>query len=55
MLTIRPYDMPNKQVYFTMLCKELDSMGLEDRVADISKQYLYLSFLPPSFVITDTD
>ena len=44
MLTIRPYDMPNKQVYFTMLYKELDSMGLEDRVADISKQYLYLSF-----------
>lgn len=44
MLNIRPYDMPNKQVYYTMLCEELDKMGLESRVADASKQYLYLTF-----------
>ena len=44
MLTIRPCDLPNKQVYFIMLCEELDNMGLESHVADASKQYLYLSF-----------
>lgn len=44
MLIIRPCDLPNKHTYYTMLCKELDSMGLESHVADISKQYLYETF-----------
>ena len=44
MLVIRNCDIPNKELYYTMLCKELDSMGLESHVADISKQYLYETF-----------
>lgn len=44
MLIIRPYDIPNKQVYYTMLCKELDNMELKSHVVDVSKQYLYISF-----------
>ena len=41
MLMIRSCDLPNKHMYYTMLCEELDKLGLESNVADASKQYLY--------------
>lgn len=46
MLIIRLCDLPNnyKHMYYTMLCEELDKVGLESRVADISKQYLHEIF-----------
>ena len=44
MLIIKPCDLSNKHVYYTMLCEEVDSLGLESHVADISKQYLYEMF-----------
>lgn len=44
MLMIRPCDLPNKELYYTMLCKELDRICLDHRVADASKQYLYITF-----------
>lgn len=43
-MLIRPCDIPNKNLYYSMLCQELDKMGLERRVTDISKQYLYEIF-----------
>lgn len=43
-MLIRLYDMPNKELYYSMLCSEVDRMELESRVADISKQYLYEMF-----------
>lgn len=44
MLIIRPCDLPNKHMYYSMLCEELDRMKLERRITDISKQYLYEMF-----------
>ena len=44
MLMIRPCDLPNKELYYTMLCEELDRLGLESHMADASKQYLYITF-----------
>lgn len=42
---IRLCDLPNKHMYYNMLCEELDRLGvLEKHVADISKQYLYEMF-----------
>jgi hypothetical protein len=43
MFIIRPCDLPNKHVYYAMLCKELDRICLDPRVADASKQYLYIT------------
>lgn len=43
-MLIRLYDMPNKELYYTMLCQEVDSMGLESLIADITKGYLYEMF-----------
>lgn len=43
MLMIRPCDLPNKELYYAMLCEQLDRLGLERRVADASKQYLYIT------------
>lgn len=44
MLMIRPCDLPNKELYYTMLCEELDRICLDPRIADASKQYLYITF-----------
>lgn len=43
-MLIRPCDIPNKNLYYTMLCEEIDRMGLESRIADITKGYLYEMF-----------
>lgn len=43
-MLIRPYDIPNKDAYYTMLCSEVDRMGLESLIADISKKSLYEMF-----------
>lgn len=43
-MLIRLYDMPNKELYYSMLCSEVDRMGLESRVADATKTYLYWMF-----------
>ena len=43
-MLIRLYDMPNKELYYTMLCEEVDRMGLESRIADVTKGYLYEMF-----------
>ena len=42
-MLIRPYDMSNKDVYYTMLCSEVDRIA-ESRVADATKTYLYWMF-----------
>ena len=39
-MLIRLYDMPNKELYYTMLCEEVDRMGLESIVADQTKELL---------------
>lgn len=43
-MLIRLYDMPNKELYYSMLCSEVDRMGLESRVVDATKGYLYEMF-----------
>lgn len=43
-MLIRPCDIPNKNLYYTMLCEEIDRIGLESRIADITKAYLYEIF-----------
>ena len=43
-MLIRLYDMPNKELYYTMLCQEVDRMGLESLIADITKKRLYEMF-----------
>lgn len=43
-MLIRARDIPNKKLYYTMLCEELDRMGLERHITGISKQYLYEVF-----------
>lgn len=43
-MLIRLYDMPNKELYYSMLCSEVDRMRLESRVADATKTYLYWMF-----------
>lgn len=43
-MIIRPYDISNKEMYYTMLCEEIDRMGLENRVVDVAKGYLYQMF-----------
>lgn len=39
-MLIRPYDLPNKELYYNMLCEEVDRMGLESLIADITKKRL---------------
>lgn len=41
---IRLCDLPNKNMYYNILCEELDRICLDPRVADASKQYLYEMF-----------
>lgn len=36
-MLIRPYDIPNKDAYYTMLCSEVDRIA-ESLIADISKK-----------------
>lgn len=43
-MLIRLYDMPNKELYYSMLCSEVDRMGLESRVVDATKGYLHEMF-----------
>lgn len=43
-MIIRPYAIPNKEVYYTMLCEEIGRIGLESRVVDAAKGYLYEMF-----------
>lgn len=43
-MIIRLYDIPNKEVYYTMLCGEINRIGLESRVVDVAKGYLYQMF-----------
>lgn len=43
-MLIRLCDMPNKELYYTMLCQELGKVGLESRVVDVAKGYLYEVF-----------
>lgn len=43
-MLIRLCDIPNKEVYYTMLCEEVGRMGLESRVVDVAKGYLYEMF-----------
>lgn len=44
MLIIRASDIPDKGLYYTMLCQELDKMGLESLIVDVAKGYLYEAF-----------
>lgn len=44
MLMNRPCDLPNKELYYTMLCEEVDRLCLDPRVAEASKQYLHIIF-----------
>lgn len=39
-MIVKLSDLPNKELYYKLLCSELDSMGLEDKVVDVSKEYL---------------
>lgn len=43
-MLIRLSDIPNKELYYTMLCEEVDSMGLESLIADQTKELLYEMF-----------
>ena len=43
MLMIRVCDLPNKELYYNMLCAEVDRIA-EIRVADATKTYLYWMF-----------
>lgn len=43
-MLIRLYDMPNKELYYSLLCSEVDRMGLESRVVGATKAYLYEMF-----------
>lgn len=43
-MLIRLCDIPNKNLYYTMLCEEIDRIGLESRVVDVAKGYLYEMF-----------
>lgn len=42
-MLIRLYDIPNKELYYNMLCEEVDRIA-ESRVADATKTYLYWMF-----------
>ena len=39
-MIVKLSDLPNKELYYKLLCSELESMGLEDKVVDVSKKYL---------------
>lgn len=39
-MIVKLSDLPNKELYYKLLCSELESMGLEDKVVDVSKEYL---------------
>lgn len=43
-MLIRLCGMPNKELYHTMLCEEVDRMELESLIADVTKGYLYQMF-----------
>lgn len=43
-MLIRPRDIPNKNLYYSMLCEEIDRIGFENRIADVAKGYLYEIF-----------
>lgn len=43
-MLIRLHDIPNKELYYNILCQEVDRMGLESLIADITKKRLYEMF-----------
>ena len=43
---IRSYWLENKASIYALLCRELERAGLETKVLQQSKQYLYETFFP---------